>query len=435
MGEREVNIELVEKSLLGSMFQENYLITDSNIDTDAFTKQFHKNIFSGMRELASQSKAVDYITLLSTRVVAELGGANYVADLRNFANVAKFDDYRTILLNDWKERRKKNILVQAQSEDWSIFEIQKALDKIELDENAEDTSIEQDLIAMAERPYKQPINETGILTGLLDLDKMLNGFHPGNLIIVAARPSIGKTDTMDHFALRAGWDGHLPIIFSLEMPKEDLIDRLIATTGNYNRLKMRNPYQYFSENQKSTWMQTMANLDQADIHIDDRPGVKVSQIKAKARQIIKKNPNKKPIILIDYLQIIQSEKQKTNRTEQIGQISGDLKRMARELNCPVVCLSQLNRKVEDRPDKRPMMSDLRDSGNIEQDADVIALLYRDDYYNAETEDKNTLEINVGKQRNGPTGIIKVAYIKETGRLLSIDWGGIQNAKNSKRTNA
>lgn len=435
MGEREVNIELVEKSLLGSMFQENYLITDSNIDTDAFTKQFHKNIFSGMRELVSQSKAVDYITLLSTRVAAELGGANYVADLRNFANVAKFDDYRTILLNDWKERRKKNILVQAQSEDWSIFEIQKALDKIELDENAEDTSIEQDLIAMAERPYKQQTDTRGIMSGLLDLDKMLNGFHPAELTILAARPSMGKTDTMNHLALRAGWDGHLPIIFSIEMPKNTLVDRLIATTGNYNRLKMRDPYQYFSEEQKATWMQTMANLDQANVHIDERSGLKTAQIKAKARQIIKANPGKKPIILIDYLQIIRPDKPQANRAEQIGQISWDLKQIAKELNCPVICLSQLNRKVEEREDKRPIMSDLRDSGNIEQDADVIAFLYRDDYYNAESEDKNTLEINIAKQRNGPTGGVKVAYIKDTGRLLSINWGGIQNAKNSKRTNA
>lgn len=435
MVEQEISIELVEKSLLGSMFQENYLITDSNLESDAFTIQYHKNIFSGMKELAEQSKVVDYITLLSTRVATELGGANYVADLKSFANVSKFDDYRSILVDNWKERRKQKVLVQAQSEDWSIFEIQKALDKIELDESTENTDIKQDLIAMAERPYIQQTDKKGIMSGLVDLDKMLNGFHPGELIILAARPSIGKTDTMNHLALKAGWDGHLPIIFSIEMAKEILIDRLIATTGNYNRLKMRDPYQYFSEEQKKSWMRTMAHLDQANVHIDERSGIKVSQIKAKARQIIKANPGKKPIILIDYLQIIRPDKPQANRAEQIGQISWDLKQMAKEFGCPVVCLSQLNRKVEERQDKRPIMSDLRDSGNIEQDADVIALLYRDDYYNAESEDKNTLEINIGKQRNGPTGTVKVSYIKETGRLISIDWGGIQNAKNGKGANA
>lgn len=427
---QEISIELVEKSLLGSMLQENFLITDSNIDFDFFTIQYHKNIFGAMKELVQKSKLVDCITLLTARDPAEMGGANYLADLKNFANTEKFDVYREILISNWQEKKKQNILVRAQNENWSIFEIQSSLDKIQLDENEQDTSIEQDLIEMAERPYKQQVEKKGITTGLLDLDKMLNGFQPGELIIIAARPSMGKTDTMDHFALTAGWNGYLPIIFSLEMPKRTLIDRLIAVTGNYNRLKMRDPYKYFSEEQKSSWMRTMALLDQANIHIDDRSGLKTSQIKAKARNIIKNNQDKKPLILIDYLQIIRPNNPQANPTQQIGQISWDLKEIAKEFNCPVVCLSQLSRKVEERQDKRPIMSDIRDSGNVEQDADVIAFLYRDDYYNSETEDINTLEINIAKQRNGPTGGVKVTYIKDTGRLLSINWG-VKNAKSSK----
>lgn len=420
--QQDVSIDLVEKSLLGSMFQENYLITDSNIDSDFFAVQIHKNIFSAMKELAQQSKLVDYITLLSIRNPAEIGGANYLVELKNYANTEKFDTYREILTDRWRNSKKQNILILAQNEGWSISEIQKALDDIQFDLNDSETSIKQDLIEMAERPYEQLVETKGITTGLVDLDKLLNGFQPGELTILAARPSMGKTDTMDHFALNAGWAGHLPIIFSLEMPKRTLLDRLIATAGNYNRLKMRDPNKYFSEQQKETWMKTIGMVDQANVHIDERSSLKTSQIKAKARNIIKSNPNKKPIIFIDYLQIVRPDNSKSNPTQQIGQISWDLKQMAKEFDCPVVALSQLSRGVEARQDKRPMMSDLRDSGNIEQDADVIAFLYRDDYYNAESEDKNALEINIAKQRNGPVGGVKVGYVKDTGRLINIDWG-------------
>lgn len=163
-------------------------------------------------------------------------------------------------------------------------------------------------------------------------------------------------------------------------------------------------------------------IDNANIEIDDRAGLTVPQIRATARKIIKSNSGKKPIILIDYLQIIRGTNIRDNQTQAIGQISWDLKQMAKEFNCPVVCLSQLNRSVEQRQDKRPVMSDLRDSGNIEQDADVIAFLYRDDYYSKESESKNILEFIIAKHRNGPTGTVSAAYIKDTGRLSNISWG-------------
>ena len=213
----------------------------------------------------------------------------------------------------------------------------------------------------------------------------------------------------------------MPIIFSLEMKKESLIDRMIATTGNINRLNLRDPYATMSEAQKAKWTQAIGLLNNAKIQIDDRPAMTVPQIRATARKLIKQFPDRKPLILIDYLQIIRTNNPKDNQTQQVGQISRDLKQMAREFNCPVVCLSQLNRSVEQRQDKRPVMSDIRDSGNIEQDADVIAFLYRDDYYDKESESKNLLEIIIAKHRNGPTGTVPIAYVKETGRLLNLDW--------------
>lgn len=418
---QNISIELAEKSLLGTMLHENYLIADSNLEAAHFISQVHQNIFTSMLQLVSERKAVDYITLLTTREPIELGGANYLAELGSFASATKFEEYETIVLENWRERSKRQMMEQAQQEDWGIAEIQHALDKLMTQYTTTNTSIKADLMQMAKRPFEQENRKTGVLTGLLDLDKLLNGFQDAELTIIAARPSMGKTDTMNHIALKAGWDGYLPIIFSLEMSRTTLIDRLIAATGNFNRLKMRNPYEYFTDGQKEKWMSTLGMLDNANIEIDDRAGMTVPQIRATARKIIKANRDKKPVILIDYLQIIRVSNPRDNQTQAIGQISWDLKQMAKEFNCPVICLAQLNRSVEQRQDKRPVMSDLRDSGNIEQDADVIAFLYRDDYYSKESERQNMLEFIIAKHRNGPTGTVFASYVKDTGRLSNIAW--------------
>lgn len=418
---QNISIELAEKSLLGTMLHENYLIADSNLEAAHFISQVHQNIFTSMLQLVSERKAVDYITLLTTREPIELGGANYLAELGSFASATKFEEYETIVLENWRERCKRQMMEQAQQEDWSIAEIQHALDKLMTQYTTTNTSIKADLMQMAKRPFEQENSKTGVLTGLLDLDKLLNGFQDAELTIIAARPSMGKTDTMNHIALKAGWDGYLPIIFSLEMSRTTLIDRLIAATGNFNRLKMRNPYEYFTDGQKEKWMSTLGMLDNANIEIDDRAGMTVPQIRATARKIIKANRDKKPVILIDYLQIIRVSNPRDNQTQAIGQISWDLKQMAKEFNCPVICLAQLNRSVEQRQDKRPVMSDLRDSGNIEQDADVIAFLYRDDYYAKESKRQNMLEFIIAKHRNGPTGTVFASYVKDTGRLSNIAW--------------
>lgn len=418
---QELSIELAEKSLLGVMLEENYLISDSSLDAEHFTSQIHRNIFSCMQELATTGKTVDYITLMTMREPTELGGANYLADLSNFANTVKFDNYREILVAHWRERKKAYILQQAQQEAWTIDNIQKALDDIQGSDTVQNTSIMDDLVELGDTPFKQSAVRKGVTAGLSDLDKMLNGFQRKELTIVAARPSMGKTDTLNHFAMAAGWSGYLPLVFSLEMSRETLLNRLIAAAGNFNRLKMRNPYEYFTEEQKNNWLPTLTHLSNTKIEIDDRAGLTVAQIRASARKIIKANPNRQPIIFIDYLQIIRGANPKDNQTQIIGQISWDLKQMAKEFDCPVVCLSQLNRSVEARQDKRPMMSDLRDSGNIEQDADVIMFLYRDDYYDKESESKNMLEFIIAKHRNGPTGTVMAVYIKETGRLTSVEW--------------
>lgn len=427
----EMSIDLLERSLLGTMLQENYLILDGDIQANHFQSQVHKSIFTAMQHLANHNQPVDYITLLTMVEPRELGGANYLASLQNYADSEKFEAYQELVKKEWREKEKHHLLMQASMQNWEIEKIQKEFDALQTDTFSIDTDIMNDIAQMAERPYI-PMQEQSIVpTNLKELEKLIVGFRQGELTIIAGRPSMGKTDVMNYFALTAGFSGFLPIIFSLEMSKAVLLDRLIAATGRISRLKMRNPYRYFSEKQREQWIPILTELSKANIQIDDRAGLTVSQMRAQVRRLMKTYPAHKPIVFIDYLQIITSTLAKgANQTVIIGQISWELKQMAKEFDCPVVCLSQLNRSVESRQNKRPFMSDLRDSGNIEQDADVIILLYRDSYYGEKGEGEresqpvdhatNTarekLELNVVKNRNGPTGIVRVNYSKMTGQI-------------------
>lgn len=410
----------IEKAVLGTMLAENYLIGEGGVRTDYFTSHIHKSIFEIMQTLIAKNAPVDDVTLLTMREPAALGGANYVMELKNYVRPTHFGKHVAVMREGWKAREKMKILVQATEQDWTINKIQQALHTVEIEGNTGgETSIQPDLIQMGERPYEAVTTKRGVPTGLSPMDDILNGFQPAELIIIAARPSMGKTDLLTHFALQAGKNGYKPIVFSLEMSRKSMIDRLIAATGGYSRLRMRDPYAYFTEKQKATWLTVLGIVDQANIHIDDRAGITVNEMRAVTRRIIHDEQKLKPIIFIDYLQIIHSDKQNRNRTEIVGDISNALKQMAKEFDCPVVCLSQLNRGVENRDNKRPLMSDLRDSGNIEQDADVIGFLYREDYYDEQTLQQNTLEINIAKHRNGPTGTAVVCYVKETGSLSTI----------------
>lgn len=451
---KDLSIELMEKSLLGTMLNENYLILDTELKPDMFQLSIHRSIFRAMQQLAHQHQPVDYITILTKVEPKEVGGVTYLSALSSYANSDKFESYYRLILAAFREREKHRILVQAQTENLSIEDVQKAFDELQTTTTTVNTDIMDDLVKMSERPYK-PTKEIGAVpTKISGLDQLLVGFRKGELTIVAGRPSMGKTDVMNYFAYTAGLAGFLPIIFSLEMNRAMLIDRLIASSGKISRLKMRDPYKYFSEKQKDNWIPTLTEVSKAKIHIDDRGGLTVSQMRAQARKIINTNPERKPIIFIDYLQIIFSNNARGGtQTNVIGQISWELKQMAKEFDCPVVCLAQLNRSVESRQNKRPLMSDLRDSGNIEQDADVIILLYRDSYYaemkemameegennedtSIEIQEKpkgkasETLELIVAKNRNGPIGIVAVNYRKTTGQISDRWTGERENEKQS-----
>ena len=282
------------------------------------------------------------------------------------------------------------------------------------------TSITDALQVMFEAPWREEETKKGIYTGLQRLDLMTSGFQDSEVTIIAARPSMGKTDILLHFAKQAGWQGYLPIIFSLEMPEKSITSRLIASTGQINRLKMKNLNKGLSPAQKDNWSTIIGRVGATNIQVFDQAGQTISEMRMKTRKMMHEFPDKKPIIFIDYLTLIRSEAfYGGNAHQQVTEISKSLKAMAKEFKCPVVTLAQLNRSVEQRADKRPMMSDIRESGSIEQDADLIMFLYREKYYNKELND-DTLEIIVSKNRNGPVGTVYTKYNEFTGVIADAD---------------
>ena len=260
---------------------------------------------------------------------------------------------------------------------------------------------------------------TGIATGFAELDRMTAGFQRNDLIIVAARPSVGKTAFALNIAQNVATKTDEKVaIFSLEMGAEQLVMRMLCAEGNIDAQRLRTGSLTDEDWGKLTM--AMGSLSNAGIFIDDSPGVRVKEIRAKCRRL-KQEQGGLGMILIDYLQLVLgSGRSGENRQQEVSEISRSLKALARELQVPVIAFSQLSRGVEQRQDKRPMMSDIRESGSIEQDADIVAFLYRDDYYDKESENKNIIEIIIAKQRNGPTGTVSLAFVKEYNKFVNLE---------------
>lgn len=408
---------IAEKAVLGSMLKENYLIAESNLVVSQFNDPVNKMIFQSMQELRAAGKVVDIITLLTAYSPTDLGGANYLNDLTSFAHIEKFDDHVGALLDVWREREKRNLMQISFQEDWEIERIATELAALTDNRVSDHSDISKMLMDVYEDPFIEKEVKNGAPSGIRNLDEMTNGFQDGELTVLAARPSMGKSDVMLHIAKSSGWKNYLPIIFSLEMSNESLRDRLIASTGRFSRSRMRDPFRMLSEKQKMSWTQAVGLLSETKIQIFDRSRQTVSEMRMKTRKMMHEHKGLKPLILIDYLTLIHSHGNESNNHLKVSEITKDLKAMAREFGCPVIVLAQLNRGVEKRDDKRPLMSDIRESGSIEEDADIIVFLYRDAYYTKDEND-NVMELIVAKNRNGPVGKAVAAYNKFTGELLN-----------------
>ncbi|WP_226671144.1 replicative DNA helicase [Metabacillus litoralis] len=409
-------MSIAEKAFLGSLMKAEYLLKDTLIKPDQLESTKHKELMRSMVDYHQCGKTIDLISLTTLPNLDSFGGMSYLSELLSYGDVERFEIIEKMILDLWKEREKRNILTIASYNDWDISKVITSLDKINQSRIDDHTSLHHALSSIYEAPWEDQEIIHNATTGIKKLDEVTGGFQNGEVTILAARPSMGKTDVMLHFAKMAGWDGYLPLVFSLEMPEKLITKRLIASTGSFNRTKMRDPKNMLTTAQKNKWSNVIHELNETNIHIFDGAGQTVAEMRAKTRKMIHQFPNKKPIIFIDYLTLISSsESYGGNSHLQVTEISKSLKMMAKDFDCHVICLAQLNRSVETRANKRPMMSDIRESGSVEQDADVILFLYRDAYYDKDTQDRS-LEIIVSKNRNGPVGFIKVKYNEHTGGI-------------------
>ncbi len=429
------NIE-AEQSVLGAVFlAKEALITAIEIlRPEDFYKASHQRIFQTMLDLYEKGEPVDLVTvtaeLQDKKVLDEIGGVTYLTSLSssvptaaNIAYYAKIVEEKSLLRR--LIRTATQIANDGYGRDDEVSEIVADAERyiLEIAQNRNSggfTPIRDVLMETYERiEYlsQRKGDITGIPSGYPDLDKMTAGFQRSDLIILAARPSVGKTafalNVAQNVAARAG---ETVAIFSLEMGASQLVQRMICAEGNLDASKMRSGSLEEDDWQKLTM--AIGTLAKAPIYIDDTPGVTVQDIRAKCRRL--QTERGLGMILIDYLQLIHGRGRGENRQQEVSEISRTLKGIARELNVPIIALSQLSRSVEQRQDKRPMMSDIRESGSIEQDADIVAFLYRDDYYDKETESKNIIEIIIAKQRNGPTGTVELAFLKEFNKFVSLD---------------
>ena len=427
------NLE-AEASVLGGILLENDAINRVlEILTPAdFYRESHRKIFRAMMELSDRSEPADIITLseiLKARGELEaVGGAAYLTSLNDSVpTAANIAHYARIV----REKAILRYLISAATEiatrgfedQGNVDEFLDAAEKVIFD--IAEKKIQSSFVAVGdmikdtlkavEKLYERKELVTGVPTGFKDLDKLTAGLQPSELIVVAGRPSMGKTAFSLNIATHAALNAGIGVaVFSLEMAREQLVLRMLCSEARVDNSKVRAGY--LGERDFPKLANAAGRLHEAPIYIDDTPAISILELRAKARRLIRDREKKVGLVIVDYLQLMRGMGNASNREQEISEISRSLKALAKELRVPVIAISQLNRRVEDRGDKRPMMADLRESGAIEQDADVIAFVYRDEVYNPKSQDKGTAEIIVAKQRNGPIDTVRLAFINEFTRF-------------------
>ncbi|MDR0247511.1 MAG: replicative DNA helicase [Burkholderiales bacterium] len=427
-----------EQAVLGGLLIDNEAMDRIGdvLSRDDFYADAHRLIFDHIQRLTGEGKAADVVTvadaLESMQKLDYVGGLAYIGALaQNVPTAANIRHYAQIV-------RERSVLRQLVTTAGKIADnaynpfgknAAQVLDEAEADilhiaeqgargqkQFVEISKVLGEVVERIEQLYERddPSEVTGVPTGFHDLDRMTSGFQEGDLVIIAGRPSMGKTalalNIGEYVALHAG----LPVaVFSMEMSSTQLAMRLIGSVGRLSSQNLR-----VGRLQHDDWEKlshALGRLNEAPIMIDETPALNVIEVRSRARRL-KRHYKKLGLVIVDYLQLMQARTTGENRATEISEISRSLKALAKELNVPVVALSQLNRSLEQRPNKRPVMSDLRESGAIEQDADVILFIYRDEVYNPDTQEKGTAEIIIGKQRNGPIGSVRLTFLGEYTRF-------------------
>jgi replicative DNA helicase len=428
------NIE-AEIAVLGSMLMGEDAISKAIecLDGDCFYKEPHRKIFTSIVNLYNTSKAVDLITLIEelkkNGSVNEVGGPSYITGLVNSVPTsANILHYAKIVKEKAVLRHLINTATQIVQESYEPeSDVDELVDRAErlifevgsrkVDSNViHIKDIIKDSIEKIDLLYQRKQNVTGIPTGFVDFDSMTAGLQESDLIIVAGRPSMGKSALAGCIAEHVGINLKIPLaFFSLEMSKEQLVQRMLCSHAKVDAHKVRTGF--LSQSDWPHLTNAAGKLSEAPIFIDDTPALSILELRAKARRF--KSQHGIKLIIVDYLQLMKGPQKIENRQQEISEISRSLKALARELNAPVIAVSQLSRAVEQRSDRRPQLSDLRESGAIEQDADLVVLLLREEYYNETEENKGIAEINIAKQRNGPVGTIRLAFISEYARFENL----------------
>lgn len=414
-----------EQSVLGSILldKEAMISVSETLMPEDFYKEAHKVIYESMLKLYNSQSEIDLITLTDELrdqgYLDDIGGIAYITSLSTIVPTTSNIKY---YINIVKEKSISRQLISAANDiinlgydsTSKVEDILENAEKKIFDISQERTTndfqpinqVISEALSMLEKLYEEKNDVTGLTTGFRDLNKKINGLQKSDLLLVAARPAMGKTAFALNLVQNAALKGDASVaVFSLEMSKEQLVQRMIASQSTVELKKIKTGT--LADNDWPRITDGMAILSGAKIHIDDTPGIKISELRSKCRKLkIEKGLD---MVLIDYLQLMEGEGHNESRQQEIAKISRSLKILAKELDCPVVALSQLSRAPEQRADHRPMLSDLRESGSIEQDADIVMFLYRDEYYNPDTEKKNIGEVIVAKNRHGETGTVELVW--------------------------
>ena len=414
-----------EQSVLGSILldKEAMISVSETLVPEDFYKEAHKVIYESMLKLYNSQSEIDLITLTDELrdqgYLDDIGGIAYITSLSTIVPTTSNIKY---YINIVKEKSISRQLISAANDiinlgydsSTKVEDVLENAEKKIFDISQERTTndfqpinqVLTETLSMLEKLYEEKSDVTGLTTGFRDLNKKINGLQRSDLLLIAARPAMGKTAFALNLVQNAALKGDASVaVFSLEMSKEQLVQRMIASQSTVELKKIKTGT--LADNDWPRITDGMAILSGAKIHIDDTPGIKISELRSKCRKLkIEKGLD---LVLIDYLQLMEGEGHNESRQQEIAKISRSLKILAKELDCPVVALSQLSRAPEQRADHRPMLSDLRESGSIEQDADIVMFLYRDEYYNPDTEKKNIGEVIVAKNRHGETGTVELVW--------------------------
>lgn len=424
-----------EQCVLGAMITDKNAIAEAieKLEEEDFYRDGHKVIFKTISEMFKDDMPVDLVTLLerlkATEKLEKAGGVTYVSELGssllttiNLSAYIKIVKEKSILrklikastsiIEDSynKQGEVENVLEGAEKRIFDIAEKRNTSDFEPLNVVLERGFVE------IERIFNNKGEITGVGSGFIDLDAKTSGFQKGDMVLIAARPSMGKTtfalNIAEHAALR---EGKSVVVFSLEMSKEQLAYKLLCSEANVDMLRLRTGA--LEDKDWESIARATGPLSKAKIYIDDTAGVTVMEMRSKCRRL--KLEYGIDLIVIDYLQLMSGSSNES-RQQEVSEISRSIKALAKEMECPVIALSQLSRAPEQRADHRPMLSDLRESGSIEQDADLVMFLYRDEYYNKETEDTNIAECIIAKQRNGPVGTVKLAWLGQYSKFGNLE---------------